>query len=174
MPTLYYPGSGTASCRGAEERGDEMCAAVAYNVGYMRQPTDEQRVHRENVGDLIRRAREAKGLTQGGLGEALGVSRSTVVSYERGESSPGVDRLAAIEETLGLMPQSLAYPPPKSERVEVAADLELYLRPAHPPLSDPGEEREAQRLADQADRRSHDRRGSPGPSVPPVPDGKAE
>jgi transcriptional regulator with XRE-family HTH domain len=104
-----------------------MGSAHCYTVGSMRQPTDEQRLHRERAGDLIRRARDQANVSQEKLAKELGVSRSAVASYERGTSGLLVDRLPIIHRVLHLTPEALAYPPDKSK--VIAADLKEYLGP---------------------------------------------
>ena len=53
-------------------------------------------------GERIRRGREAKGLTQEELAEALGVSRQAVSKWEGNLSRPAAGKLALLSETLDI------------------------------------------------------------------------
>lgn len=53
-----------------------------------------------NVGKHIKRARKAKGLNKAGLAKLLGVSRSTVLTWEKGGPGPKLDDLPRIAEKL--------------------------------------------------------------------------
>lgn len=55
------------------------------------------RVPPEPTPGLIRALREALGLTQAQLGEAVGVDKITVSRWERGATKPGKDSAAALE-----------------------------------------------------------------------------
>jgi transcriptional regulator with XRE-family HTH domain len=62
----------------------------------------------EQLGYYIRKAREAAGLTQAQLAEAIGVSRPTVTQLERGlVKYPKVYMLSAIATALNLPPSAL-------------------------------------------------------------------
>ena len=50
----------------------------------------------------IRELRKEKGLTQGKLGEILGVSPKTIASYESGKARPGAGVTARIRELYGV------------------------------------------------------------------------
>ena len=54
------------------------------------------------VGSRLREAREARSLTAISLADILGVSRSAVSLYERGESTPQPDVMRRIAKTLNL------------------------------------------------------------------------
>jgi HTH-type transcriptional regulator/antitoxin HipB len=56
---------------------------------------------KQRVGQQIREARKAKGLTQKELGEKLGVSESTVNQYESGKQNLTIDTLTKIADALG-------------------------------------------------------------------------
>ncbi|MVM36532.1 helix-turn-helix domain-containing protein [Spirosoma sp. HMF3257] len=56
---------------------------------------------KQKVGQQIREARKAKGLTQKELGEKLGVGESAVNKYETGKVNPSVDTLHKIAIVLG-------------------------------------------------------------------------
>ena len=57
---------------------------------------------KQQVGQQIREARKAKGLTQKELGEKLGVSESTVNQYESGKQNLTIETLSKISEALDL------------------------------------------------------------------------
>lgn len=57
---------------------------------------------KKNIGDQIRDARKAKGLTQKELGEILGIGEPTVNKYESGKQNPTVETLFKIAEALNL------------------------------------------------------------------------
>ena len=50
----------------------------------------------------IRELRREKGLTQGKLGEILGVSPKTIAAYESGKTKPGARVAARIRELYGV------------------------------------------------------------------------
>ena len=50
----------------------------------------------------VRELREARGLTQAQLGQALGVSRQSVNSIEKGKYDPSRPRAIAIARSFGL------------------------------------------------------------------------
>lgn len=54
------------------------------------------------LGQRIRQLREAKGYTIESFAIALGYSWITVSRYERGKSTPTVERLHHIADTLGV------------------------------------------------------------------------
>lgn len=56
----------------------------------------------EGIGTRIRDIRKRAGLTQGVLGERLGVTASSVSSYESGEYTPSPDCLVAIAKIGGV------------------------------------------------------------------------
>lgn len=53
-----------------------------------------------SIGQKIRQVREARGLSQGALAEALGVTQTAVSYWESGRRSPDVDDLIEIAEVL--------------------------------------------------------------------------
>ena len=73
-----------------------------------------------DVGKNIKKLREAKGLTQEAMAEALFVTRQTVSNYETGRSRPDVDMLVRIGEILGCDVNTLIYGPPGSEKKKQA------------------------------------------------------
>jgi transcriptional regulator with XRE-family HTH domain len=54
-----------------------------------------------NGDELLRRAREARGLTQGELAARAGTSQEQVSRWESGKRSPTVDQLARLLAVLG-------------------------------------------------------------------------
>ena len=56
---------------------------------------------KEQVGQLIRETRKAKGLTQKELGEKMGVSESAVNRYENGKVNASIDAIQRIATELG-------------------------------------------------------------------------
>lgn len=60
-----------------------------------------------NVGENIRRARVAKGITQAELAQKLGVIQQQVSRWEAGSASHTVETLIAVAEALGVNPKDL-------------------------------------------------------------------
>ena len=50
--------------------------------------------------DRIKKVREARGMTQGGFAEALGVDRALVSRWENGKKIPQLDTLIRISDVL--------------------------------------------------------------------------
>lgn len=50
----------------------------------------------------IKKMRKVKGLTQGELGEKIGVKHNTIAGYESGRTEPSLETLQAIAEELGV------------------------------------------------------------------------
>ena len=64
-----------------------------------------------SVGNIIKRARKNKGLTQTELGELLGVGKSTIQKYENGYvKNLKLDTLRKLSDHLDLLPAMLVYP----------------------------------------------------------------
>jgi transcriptional regulator with XRE-family HTH domain len=59
------------------------------------------------VGENVRRAREAIGLSQEELGDKAGIDRTYVSGVERGVRNPTVKVLARLAEALGTTPDRL-------------------------------------------------------------------
>jgi transcriptional regulator with XRE-family HTH domain len=51
--------------------------------------------------EKLRELREKKGLTQEKLAEQLGVGRTTVTLWERGDNKPRIDMLVSLANILG-------------------------------------------------------------------------
>lgn len=56
---------------------------------------------KQQVSEMIRVAREKKGISQSDLANILGVTRATVNGYESGRTSPTVTTLQRIANALG-------------------------------------------------------------------------
>ncbi|GAB3805568.1 hypothetical protein GCM10028819_39060 [Spirosoma humi] len=57
---------------------------------------------RQKVGQSIREARKARGLTQKELGQNLGVADSVITNYESGKQNLTIDTLQKVAEVLGV------------------------------------------------------------------------
>ena len=77
----------------------------------------------EYVGRQMRKAREAKGLTQDQFGKLVGLSGGEISRYEVGKNQPGVVRFLQIAEALDKPPKFFF---PKEEKDET---------PVEPPVS---------------------------------------
>lgn len=80
-----------------------------------------------SVGQKIKLARQAKGMTQGELGEMIGISAKTVSAIEVGRVEPAVSHMqalaAVLEEPIGyFVGENASSVESKMERV--AAELE--------------------------------------------------
>ena len=56
----------------------------------------------EIVGENIRKYRKKRGLTQGQLGDIIGVKNNTISQYEKGRNSPEQNMIYAIANALGV------------------------------------------------------------------------
>ncbi|MFF5451899.1 helix-turn-helix domain-containing protein [Streptomyces sp. NPDC012950] len=65
-------------------------------------PDDWVLAHRRDIGDNLREARRAAGLTQEQVALAAGIERPTYVRIERGQASARVDTLIRIAAVLGV------------------------------------------------------------------------
>lgn len=50
------------------------------------------------TGDQIKKLRESRGMSQAALSEAIGLKKSAIGNYERGERQPNQDKLEAIAD----------------------------------------------------------------------------
>ncbi len=66
-----------------------------------------RKVRRDVVGEALRGARIAAGLTQQALSDASGVSRPAIARIETGEASVQIDRLWDLAEALHTTPSAL-------------------------------------------------------------------
>lgn len=55
-----------------------------------------------SLGERIRKARLAAGLTQQQLGDAIGVNKSTIAGYERGGREPDALKIIGIAKALNV------------------------------------------------------------------------
>jgi transcriptional regulator with XRE-family HTH domain len=89
------------------------------------------------MGDRLREARQARGLSLRGLAERLGVSPSLISQVETGRARPSVSTLYAIVTELGISLDELVYPdarrPSKApEPAAAAEELNSATMPAGP------------------------------------------
>ncbi len=68
------------------------------------------------IGERIKRARKAKGLTQQELSEITGIGRASIAQYERGIHRPDVENLITLSKALDIPEQDL-FDPSKRERI---------------------------------------------------------
>ena len=68
---------------------------------FVDQAAAQRYVARMSMGARIKKARRAKGLTQAQLGAEVGVTSQAVSGWERGESEPVRENLAAIAKATG-------------------------------------------------------------------------
>ena len=61
---------------------------------------------KKRVGDRIKEARKAKGLTQREFGKILGISHATVNGYETGNQNLTLDTLEKLAKALDLEPKA--------------------------------------------------------------------
>lgn len=86
-----------------------------------------------SMGERLRRARQARGLSLRGLAEVLGVSPSLISQVENGRAKPSVNTLYALANELGISLDVLLFmdtkPPaaaaPQAGTSEVAESLEV-------------------------------------------------
>lgn len=77
-----------------------------------------------NIGEKIREARLAKGMTQEELGEILGVQKSAIAKYENGRVvNIKRSNLKKIADVLGLKPHELIFEAPTLEMADVHARI---------------------------------------------------
>lgn len=85
-----------------------------------------------NIGDKIKGARLAKGMTQEELGNALGIQKSAVAKYEKGRVV-NIKRstLKKISDILGIPPSELifeAYLEEEQKKNDIQSDIILKMR----------------------------------------------
>ncbi|WP_419044150.1 helix-turn-helix domain-containing protein [Enorma massiliensis] len=68
------------------------------------------------TGELIRKYRKAKGLTQAELADACGLTDSAIRNYELCNRTPGIEQIESIASALGISPESLREVPLESSR----------------------------------------------------------
>jgi DNA-binding XRE family transcriptional regulator len=98
-----------------------------YNVAVVRQPTDKQLERWRDQGDLIRRMRDARSMSQAALGRALDMSAKTVIQVEKGRRPLDQWEMDVAVQVLAIKGGVAAFldPPPRSQTV--AAPLDPYL-----------------------------------------------
>lgn len=77
------------------------------------------------IGENIRRAREASGMTQADVHEATGIPLQTYKAYEAGLRPPPADRIAAIAKALKVSADELVFDP---EERDVNQDLRAIFK----------------------------------------------
>jgi Zn-dependent peptidase ImmA (M78 family)/DNA-binding XRE family transcriptional regulator len=87
----------------------------------------------EQVGGRIRRAREARGLSQAELAEALGLSQAAISNIESGNRPVRVDELVSISHAIG---EELEFFFPRSDQSRGAVGVTLRAEVANLPLPD--------------------------------------
>lgn len=86
------------------------------------------------IGDNLRKAREAKGMTQREVWEATGISESSYKSYEKGERPPPGDKIVTLARLLGTSTDDLLLD--ESERA-ISDDLRaIFNRFDHLPVDE--------------------------------------
>lgn len=63
------------------------------------------------IGERVRRARKALGLSVADLATRTGTDKGTISRIERGEAGISVERLQEIANALGMDPANLLHPP---------------------------------------------------------------
>ena len=83
-------------------------------------------MNKEQIASNIAEARKRSGLNQSELARRLGITPQSVQQWEKGTSTPKIDRLAAIAQILGVSLESLTgqepIPVAKEETVESEQD----------------------------------------------------
>jgi transcriptional regulator with XRE-family HTH domain len=72
-------------------------------------PEAAQSMHRSQIGERIRRARVARGVSEASLAMAVDMPCAAIVDYERGASQPTLSVIATMAEALGMRPEALAF-----------------------------------------------------------------
>lgn len=95
-------------------------------------------------GDRLREARINKGLTQEQLAKEIGVAKSTLTGYEKGNREPDVFKIKKIIEALGIDAEYLLgikkSPPDSEELDEETAAIVLYKALITAGFLNPGED----------------------------------
>lgn len=77
------------------------------NPGRRKAPSDTKSPEAVRLGAHVRDLREAKGMSQQALADAISMTRVTIVRFEAGKSDLGSSRLFALAEALGVEPSVL-------------------------------------------------------------------
>lgn len=62
------------------------------------------------IGNIMRNARELKGLTQAALAERIGVSNRTIIAIEKNQRNPTYDVLYRLVHTLDISADLIFFP----------------------------------------------------------------
>ena len=81
------------------------------------------------TGELIRKYRKMRGLTQSELAEKCGLTDSAIRNYELGNRTPGEDQVKEIASALHVAPESLFDVPAATAREALELDEEFGLKP---------------------------------------------
>lgn len=76
-----------------------------------------------NLGNNIKKLREARGLTQQQLSKASGVPRPTWANLETGTANPTLSVLVRVAQSLGVSIEELIAPPRTSARLYRASEM---------------------------------------------------
>jgi transcriptional regulator with XRE-family HTH domain len=90
----------------------------------------------KDVAERLRLAREERGLTQAGIAtrtkmadpSGKGISRTAVIAYEQGSTSPGLRELKLLCDVLRVSPNWLVYGTEASAAVAVQSSMEVMSR----------------------------------------------
>lgn len=96
----------------------------------------------ETLGERIRYAREAKGLSQSDIARHFGISRISVLNWEHDDTRPKVERIQKLAEVLGVSEEwllSAKGKPPTRRRKSVSKIDELL--EGFPKLEDDDQDR---------------------------------
>ena len=94
---------------------------------------------RMDIGTNIKKVRERRGMTQGDVGEAMGVEQTTIARWESGQRKPSTEKLVQLAGVLGvevaeLMELAPPPAPPAAAPTGFAAPASAFLMP--PGVSD--------------------------------------
>jgi transcriptional regulator with XRE-family HTH domain len=82
----------------------------------------------KTIGDHIRKRRLDLGLLQKEVAEQIGVDKTTIMNWERGRNSPGLQNLPGTIKCLGYVPSELGQSPPDWLRAVPGGFREYPLR----------------------------------------------
>ena len=78
------------------------------------------------LGNCMRAARKARGLTQDGLAEQSGVSTRHIAKIEKGVMNPSFEKLSPLVTTLGMSFDALFFPSTEREAADIKELTGLY------------------------------------------------
>lgn len=104
-------------------------------------------------GEQLKEWREAAGLSQGGIADALGIKQQTVSAWESGRARPHVTKAAKLDAVLGLRDGTVVaalqgLEPPSDQVIDVPT-IALQTAQGFPPDMTDAERRELEALAEQ-------------------------